>query len=41
VDTMCGGEADVPGCYRVTGGRLERARRLDEVTVADEKGTLH
>jgi hypothetical protein len=41
VDMMCGGDPDIPGCYRVSGERLERARGLESVSVTDEKGTLY
>jgi len=41
VELMFGGEAGVPRCYLVSEERLERARSLDEVAVADEKGTLY
>lgn len=37
---MMGGREDIPDCYRLSDERVERARALDEVAVADEKGLL-
>jgi glycine/D-amino acid oxidase-like deaminating enzyme len=40
VELMLGRDGDVPACYKLSKERVERARELDEVAVADAKGSL-
>ena len=41
VDIMLGAqEVDIPECYKISRERVERARALDEVAIADAKGIM-